>query len=110
MSYTDLDMLRGASLVVAVRNNHDYELNRWCKPQIKLENAAVAGLPVLASDHPCITTDFPDGPVTNQLDTLDDWVIAIQTALRGPRLTNRGFNDDWYVSKIDALCSDLQNG
>ena len=38
---------------------HDTPLNRWCKPQVKLENAAAAGCPVLASGHPSVTSLRP---------------------------------------------------
>lgn len=46
--------LRGASLCLAIRvPPHDTLLNRYCKPQIKCENAAAAGLPILSTDDPC---------------------------------------------------------
>lgn len=64
--------LRGASLMLHVRlHPHDTPLNRHCKPQVKLENAAAAGLPILATDDPCVTSMLPTGyPVVRKID---DW-------------------------------------
>jgi len=53
--------LQGAGLMLHIRlKPQDTHLNRYCKPQIKLENAAAAGLPVVASDHPCATSLRPE--------------------------------------------------
>ena len=69
--------LAGASLVLHVRMPpHDTPLNRWCKPQVKLENAAAAGCPILVSDHPCATSCYPDAVVH-----AGDWNASISAAL-----------------------------
>jgi hypothetical protein len=76
--------LVGASLVLHVRMPpHDTPLNRWCKPQVKLENAAAAGIPVLASDHPSVTSLRPE--VTCHRD---DWHTSLLSALDAAPLTD----------------------
>ena len=58
---SDIAALRGASFALALRlPPHDTPMNRLAKPQIKLENAASAGLPVLASNHECIISVRPE--------------------------------------------------
>ncbi len=75
--------LRGASLCLHPRlPPHDLPLNRYCKPQIKSENAAAAGLPMLATDDPCVTSLRP-GVVTWKPG--DDWAERMQAAIEaGP--------------------------
>jgi len=48
--------LQGASLCLHLRlPPEDTLLNQYCKPQVKLENTAAAGLPILATCDPCVT-------------------------------------------------------
>lgn len=62
--------LQGASLVLAFRvGRHDCPFTRHCKPQIKIENAAAAGIPVLCEGHPCQTSLHPDVCVQDNPDT-----------------------------------------
>ncbi len=76
--------LEGASLFLHLRlPPTDTPLNRHCKPQVKLENAAAAGLPVLASPDPCVTSLRPG--VT---ESSDDWERGIEAALRSEPLAN----------------------
>lgn len=47
--------LPGASLILHPRcPPFATPLNRYCKPQVKAENAAAVGVPLLASDCPCV--------------------------------------------------------
>ena len=76
--------LRGASLVLHLRlAPHDTPLNRWCKPQVKLENAAAAGCPVLASGHPSVTSLRPGVPTAH-----GSWAESIAHALSQAPLAN----------------------
>jgi len=46
--------IRGASVALAIRAEpFNTLLNRYCKPQVKIENAAAAGVPVLSTNDPC---------------------------------------------------------
>ncbi len=57
----DCDVLKGASLALALRlPPYDTELNRRCKPQIKIANAVAAGVPVVATDCPAATSLYPE--------------------------------------------------
>lgn len=58
--------LEGASLVLALRY-HPYAtpMHRFLKPAVKVANAAQAGIPVVASDHPAITSLYPNCHVVN---------------------------------------------
>jgi hypothetical protein len=86
------EALRGASLSVCLRlPPHDTPLNRTCKPQVKLENAAAAGLPVLASDHPCVSSTRPEAfrapdPEGGRRRTAAEWALLLEKALRSPAL------------------------
>lgn len=52
-SKTAWKSLQGASLAISARfPPTDTMLNRWCKPAVKIENAAAAGVCCVASDHP----------------------------------------------------------
>ena len=90
-----LPCLRGASLAVALRlPPTDTPLNRTAKPAVKLENAAAAGLPVLASDHPCIASVRPEAyivPGEGIAAGLTDprfWREHMEQALGSVRLRN----------------------
>ena len=76
--------LNGASLMLHLRlKPHDTHLNRYCKPQVKLENAAAAGLPVVASDHPCTTSLRPE-----VVRHAGDWERSIRDGLATEPLRN----------------------
>lgn len=78
--------LRGASLCLHPRlPPHDVELNRHCKPQIKMENAAAAGLPMLATDDPCVTSLRPDIVTWKEGD---DWAERMQAAIEAGPVRN----------------------
>jgi hypothetical protein len=85
--------LRGASLAVALRlPPTDTPLNRIAKPAVKLENAAAAGLPVLASNHPCVTSvrpevySVPDHGLAVGLTDVSYWTEHLARALVSVRL------------------------
>ena len=78
--------LHGASLCLHPRlPPHDLLLNKYCKPQIKSENAAAAGLPMLATDDPCVTSLRPD-VVTWKPG--DDWTERMQSAIEAGPIRN----------------------
>lgn len=54
-------LLHGASVALAPRlGRSSTEISRTCKPCVKVENAAAAGVPVLATDDSAITSLYPD--------------------------------------------------
>ncbi len=77
-------VLEGASLVLALRAGRSYscEFTRHCKPQIKIENAAAMGAPVLCSGHPAETSLHPECCVALQEEFLgngrerDVWIAG----------------------------------
>jgi hypothetical protein len=97
---SDCTQLRGASLVLSLRlPPWDDELNRHCKPQIKLENAAAAGLPAVSTDCPAARSRFPRIPVVPTDFTAIQLADAMRTALAGPGLS-RPFRD---VDFLEAM-------
>jgi hypothetical protein len=99
----DCDVLKGASLALALRlPPYDTELNRRCKPQIKIANAAAAGLAVVATDCPAATSLYPDVatvPVDFSAAQLAD---AMQRALASPRRPRRHSLSD-YLTSMDRI-------
>jgi hypothetical protein len=80
--------LRGASLALALRlPPYDTPMNRIAKPQVKLENAAAAGLPVLASAHECVQSWRPETTVWNERDS-DSLSERLAIALESRPLQN----------------------
>ncbi len=76
--------LVAASLMLHVRlKPYETHLNRFCKPQVKLENAAAAGLPIVASNHPC-TTSLRPGIVLHE----GNWEESIRQGLAATPLCN----------------------
>lgn len=77
--------LRGAALSLHLRMPpFDTPLNRHCKPQVKLENAAAAGVPILCSPDPCVLSLRPDVPTWDGgRETLRDTLAA---AIESPPL------------------------
>jgi hypothetical protein len=56
----DVKDLRGTGLALALRlGQWQTSLNKKCKPQIKVENAIAAGIPVLITGHPAETSLHP---------------------------------------------------
>lgn len=93
--------LRGASLCLHPRlPPHDLPLNRFCKPQIKSENAAAAGLPLLATDDPCVTSLRPD-VVTWKPG--DDWAERMQAAIEAGPVQNPVSLQDYVKGLMQVL-------
>lgn len=68
--------LKGASLTLSVRcDGEETMLNQHCKPAVKVANAAAAGMPILCTDDPAITS-LCDVPTTT-----GDWRFDIEHAL-----------------------------
>jgi hypothetical protein len=85
-----LKSLRGCSLMLNPRlPPFDSPLNRYCKPQVKAENCAAAGMRMLASDDPCVTS-WRDVPVATTDEWLDDEKLErrIKAAFDSPPLSN----------------------
>ncbi len=79
--------LHGASLCLHLRLwPEDTILNKWCKPQVKLENAKVVGLPMLATGHACLVSLRPKGAVWRT--DCSTWAEAIDMALKAPCQNN----------------------
>lgn len=71
--------LQGASLTISVRlGDERTPLNVWCKPAVKVANAAAAGIPILCTDDPAITSLCEVPIVTG------DWKADIAKALKAP--------------------------
>jgi hypothetical protein len=99
----DLGDLCGASLALALRlPPTDTDLNRWCKPQVKLENAAAVSLPVLASNHPAIVSLRPECYVVP--DVVEDWAPHIRAALSSTRLQNP-VREAHYIEQMRRVLS-----
>lgn len=74
---------RGAALVLSLRcPPYDTDLNRHCKPQVKLENAAACGLPVLSTDDPAAVSLRPELVTVDRRFSLDTLVLKLLEALQ----------------------------
>ena len=97
------DGLRGASLVLALRlPPYDTELNRCCKPQIKLENAVAGGIPVVATDCPASVSLHPDIETVPVDFTPAMLAEAMRRALDRPGPFDP-YTDDRYLGAMDRL-------
>lgn len=97
------DVLKGASLAIALRlPPHDTALNRRCKPQIKIENAIAAGMPIVSTDCPAAVSLHPEiqtVPTDFSAATLAD---AMCTALSGPQQTEP-YTDARYLEAMSRI-------
>lgn len=104
---TGIDAIRGASLHICLRwKPHDYELNRLCKPLVKLENAAAAGVPVLASGHDCITSQRPDAYAISHKKC--DFAKLLNEAMWGGPLGNP-YTMDRYVADMERVIMEARS-
>ena len=88
--------LQGASLVLHPRfSPEDTDLNKHCKPQVKLENSIAAGIPIVATWHPCVFTCRHN---VQNMDPKNDFGIA-EALECGPYLENP-FTIDHYIEEI----------
>lgn len=89
--------LQGASVVLSTRFGVERTpLNIWCKPGVKLANAARAGIPVLATRDPAVFTLCDTELVTG------DWVEDIRAAISAEPC-NAPHDIDIYCSAIKAI-------
>jgi hypothetical protein len=99
----DCDALQGAALALALRlPPYDTELNRYCKPQIKLANAAAAGLPAVSTDCPAALSLYPEMPSVPVNFSARQLAEAMQQSLAGPGLP-RVFYERDYLAAMDRL-------
>jgi len=63
---------------------YDTPLNRFCKPQIKLENTAAICVPVLAREHECAKSVMPVGPTwyDDNLDVRENLLRAVSSRIK----------------------------
>jgi hypothetical protein len=103
----DLAVMQGAALVLALRlPPSDTPINQLAKPQIKIENAIAAGIPVLASPHACVTSLFPS--IATTLFPQTDRLAAEMTAAmaRGPE-GRRAVSLNDHCAGVHALLRSL---
>jgi len=91
--------LKGASLVLAPRLSVRTQMNLLGKPTVKLANAAQAGIPVLATDDPAITSLFVDVRTARVEDWLDAKSLApmLEAALGGSPSAVKFPADRWLA-------------
>lgn len=84
--------LEGAALALHLRlPPHDTRLNKLCKPQVKLENAAAANLPCLATPHPCVMSLEKPGVNYTFRDAASNginWKMWLDHSLKSEPLAN----------------------
>jgi hypothetical protein len=97
------EVLKGASLALALRlPPHDTELNRRCKPQVKVANAIAGGLAIVATDCPAATSLYPE-LVTVPVDfSAAQLAGAMRRALAGAGPRSRQSLCD-YLAKMDRI-------
>ncbi len=101
----EVDVLEGSSLVLSLRlRPYDSELNKYCKPQIKLENAAAAGIPAVSTNCPAAMSRFPNIPTVPVDFTSAQLADAMRQAL-DCNLTPEPFRDIHYLAAMDRLLS-----
>lgn len=95
------EVLRGASLALALRlPPYNTELNRRCKPQIKLENAAAAGLPLVSTDCPAAVSLHPEIERVPADFSAKCLAQAMRHALDGPGLSE-AFDTEQYLTEME---------
>ncbi len=100
---TSCEVLRGAALVLALRlPPYNTEIYRRCKPQIKLENAAAAGIPVVATDCPAAISLRPNIETVSADFSAAELAKAMRRAMDGPGLSNP-YGDSQYLADIGRI-------
>lgn len=96
-----VSVLKGACLHLCLRMRpHDYPLNRFCKPQVKLENAAAAGAPVMVSGHPCAASLRSEAFCISH--KRPRWARLLRQAIDSPRLSDP-YTMEKYLSDLDRV-------
>lgn len=100
---TGCEILKDASLALALRlPPYNTTMNRYCKPQIKLENAMAAGMPAVATDCPAATSLHPHVPTVAVDFSAAQLVDAMRRACAEP--VRRGaFRDANYLTAMDRI-------
>lgn len=99
----NIALLEGAALALALRlRPWNTALCRHCKPQIKLENAAAAGLPVVATDCLAATSLYPEIDTVPVNFTPSQLAASMHRALDGPGLFNPYRTKD-YLGAMDRM-------
>ncbi len=99
----NVETLRDAAAVLSLRlAPYDSPIYRHCKPQIKLENAVAAGIPVVSTDCPAARTLHPTIPTVRADFTAAELASALQAALlAGPPA--KAFNQSDYFNAIQRI-------
>lgn len=96
--------LKGASIGLHLRMPPtDTAINRYCKPQVKLENIAAAGLAAVVTGHPCATSLRPGMCFVNDPTELHEHILA---AAKNPE-KYRIFNPvtlESHIKRMKELC------
>lgn len=97
------EVLRGASLALALRlPPFNTSLNRHCKPQIKVENAAAAGLPVVTTDCPAARSLRSQVLAVRPDFTAEELAHAMRRALAGPPPAE-AFREGHFLAAMDRV-------
>lgn len=102
----DVKDLKGARLALALRlGPWQTSLNQKCKPQIKVENALAAGIPVLLTGHPAETSLHPSLVCISNPDTRcpKKYISAMTEAIARGIYGENCFTEEDYFKKIGEL-------
>lgn len=97
--------LKGASLVLSLRlPPYNTELNRLGKPQVKVANAAAAGIPVLSTDCPATLSIWPE-VVSGCVNDFDDEAIiaSLMRKALASAPPKRTFPVDDWIAKMKKV-------
>jgi hypothetical protein len=96
-------LLANASMCLALRlPPYSNDLNGRCKPQVKLENAAKIGLPVLATNDPAITTLRPEVITTHPKFTVSSLTRKLLETMHAEPLANP-YTETMYLDAMQEL-------
>lgn len=97
------EVLKGAALVLALRlPPYDTPLNRSCKPQVKIENAIAARLPVVTTDCPAATSLYP-GISSVPVNFTPDLLAEVMQLAIERRDTWKPYFADHYLSAVNRI-------
>lgn len=97
------EVLKGASLALALRlPPYNTELNRRCKPQIKVENALAAGLPIVSTDCPASVSLHPNIQTVPVEFSAPELARAMHAAMAGRQL-QKPYTNAQYLTAMDRI-------
>ena len=105
VSSPNQNSLKGASLALALRcAPYNTDINKLCKPQIKIENAAAAALPMVTTSDPATISQRPE---LSEYDvssgfTASQLADSMSRALAGPPLANP-YTDSDFIAAISEI-------